>query len=121
MKFIKNNSMVFVFIFFQFLTFILIKPEDLESFYMIWGIIFFFLFLYDIFNVTSDGSIGDIGGGNSGNAGVSNSSQYSAMAQIMFSKGEEKDKSSGIFNRVNLTFLLLAVLNIVFYIIVMSR
>lgn len=96
-----------------------LKPKDLEMFFMVWAIISLFLLLYNIFNVTSDFSIA-----NFDPRGISSdrTDQTGWLLEKMYGTDKSKTRNyGGLFDPINLLYLVFLIANVIGYMIVMPK
>jgi len=97
------------------------SPSDLELFFFGWGFIYIALFLYNSFSVTFEGSYMSTTGRSKGNIiNVLNLHREN----IKKSKSDRnciKQTIGGISDRFNLLYLVLFLINVIFYILTMPR
>ncbi len=114
MKLLKKYSGYLLLGIIEFIVYFYKPPHNLEMFFMGWGLFFFALLIYTIFNVFADGSMNAIGVEQKVLASKSKESLY---------KGNRNDKKegSGFLDPANLIFLTLTAVNVVGYIVVMPK
>jgi hypothetical protein len=94
-----------------------IKPSKLERCFMVWGVIAMALLFSNIFKVNEDNPMPGLGGDDSSN--------YANLATAFVERkyGSEKNirrSNSGLFDPINLGYLLLLLANIIGYAIILD-
>lgn len=114
--FLKRSIMIIIFVAIEVFSFFKIKPTNLETFFLVWGIISLLLFFNSIFKVYgSPMGLTDI--------------DRTIYANLASSLGEtkydsdkrEKRSGGGSFNPKKLLYFLFLVANIIGYIIVLPK
>jgi len=96
------------------------RPENLEAFFMLWGFIYLVLLLFNVFNIKSDGALMGIGGTGIGGSSYGHSMGW--LAEKMYGTEKSKYRSGGgLFDSLNLVYLIFIIINVLLYIRVMPR
>ena len=104
----------------EIIAYFYMMPHNLEMFFMGWGLFFFALLIYNIFNVFADGSMASVGDGFAGNAGKQ--VLVSKLAESLYGENKnDKREGGGLLDPSNIFFLILTFINIVGYIKVMPK
>jgi hypothetical protein len=119
----KRFKGIIIFAFIEIFFFFVTKPNNLEAFFMIWGFIYLSLLLYNIFNINSDSSLMGIGGVGTSNPSQSNYGHSMGwLAERMYGTEKRKIRSGGgLFDSMNILYLLFLIINMIGYIIVMPK
>ncbi|MDH8676526.1 hypothetical protein QE109_00130 [Fusibacter bizertensis] len=93
------------------------QPENYELFFFGWGLLSFLLLINNIFRRSDRMPM--LG------AGANSSTRYAymstALVEEQFEEGKKKKFGGGIFDFVNLSYLILLVVNIIAYILIMPK
>lgn len=95
---------------------------DLESFFFGWGFLFLALFLFNAFNVSTDGNMTGVIGSLDKNNSVANSRLTGIHSERTLA-GENRNTRfiGGLKDRISLVYLLLFIVNVLGYIKFMPR
>ena len=119
----QKNFGYIVLILVEIISYFALHVEDLEMFFMMWGLFYFALLIYNVFNVFADGSLNAVGGSLSGGASGAGKQVLDAkLAESLYSENKnDKREGGGLMDPSNMFFVFYTLINIIGYIIVMQK
>ena len=118
LKLIKKAKWIIIFIVIELYFYFKKQPDNLELFFMVWGVIYLALLIFNIFNVKSDVGLIGIGGDDQ----TIYANLTGAMAEIEYGTKKNKQRTcGGLLYYMNLVYIILIAINSIGYIIVMPK